>query len=419
MSRDLTGHAASDPKPARIIDLSRLIRRTGRRPTGVDRVELAYLRFVIGRAEPAFGLVRTRLGYVLLDRAGLRDLLARFTGAQEWGPADRLARAMRIDPGQRRAESDLRRLCTARCLPSGLKRMLRRNLPRGAVYYNVGHSNLTRRVLRALKDGAQASIVVFLHDTIPLDHPQYQRPESEPRLRKILHQVSVHADLLLCNSEATRTNLIRHLGAEGRVPPVYAAHLGVDLDCSENGNNATVPHISAPYFLCLGTIEPRKNHAFLLDLWDRMAAERGVEDLPHLVICGRRGWCAPAFFERLDSNPLRGRVIHEFGGLSDGAVRGLLRNARGLLFPSLAEGFGLPPVEAAALGIPVICNDLPVLREILGDIPIYATVSDSYLWERKIRDLTEETRSRSGPCSRTGFSAPRWEDHFKTVLSVT
>ncbi len=101
--------------------------------------------------------------------------------------------------------------------------------------------------------------------------------------------------------------------------------------------------------------------------------------------------------------------------------RNLVAGAAGLLFPSCAEGFGLPPAEAAAAGVPVICNELPVMREILGEYPIYASVTDSYSWIKTIWELAEAGRVAEGPNdrSRTRFEAPTWEAHFNTVLRVT
>jgi glycosyltransferase involved in cell wall biosynthesis len=99
-------------------------------------------------------------------------------------------------------------------------------------------------------------------------------------------------------------------------------------------------------------------------------------------------------------------------GLPDGAVASLLLGARALLFPSLAEGFGLPLVEAAALGTPVIASDLPVIREVLGDYPVYLDPVDSYPWMETVKTLAlSQTRQ-------TALTPPTWRDHFNTVLNL-
>ncbi|WP_305967902.1 MULTISPECIES: glycosyltransferase family 1 protein [unclassified Mameliella] len=387
----------------RLLDLTRLISRAGRPMTGVDRVEFAYLTHLL-RHGPLWGLIRTSLGYALLDAQGcaaLRDRIA--TG--NWGETDRLSRIKRgLDPMRARAESDLRRLCVARCLPLRLSAMLRRHLPRGITYVNTGHTNLTDRVLSALQ-GIDARVTVFIHDTIPLDVPQYQRPGTAHRFRLFLNRAA-RADLLVCNSRRTEEELARHLPAQ-RLPQTISAPLGLDLT---EPTQAPVGPWTSPYFVTLGTIEPRKNHALLLDLW---------KDMPgaHLLICGSRGWENHAVFQRLDAHPPR---VHELPGLDDGQVGALLQGSAGLLFPSLAEGYGLPPVEAAALGVPLLLNNLPVYWEVLGDIPVYADVADHYLWLNEIsRMAADHQAGRTRAVKAPRFAPPTWEAHFKTVLTLT
>ncbi|WP_372885589.1 glycosyltransferase, partial [Shimia sp.] len=144
-------------------------------------------------------------------------------------------------------------------------------------------------------------------------------------------------------------------------------------------------------------------------------------ELPHLVICGRRGWLSDDLFRRLDTSPLRGRVLHEFNDLDDSALAALMAQGAGALFPSLAEGFGLPPAEAAAAGLPVICNDLPIFREVLADIPVYASVSDLYAWKQAIIELARQARQDRNAGRNRGpdFTPPDWDGHFNVVLNVT
>ncbi len=373
--------------------------------TGVDRVEFAYLEALLARAAPVFGLVRTSLGFALLDRDGCAALRDRIAG-NTWGAADRLSRISRgIDPVRARAEADVRRLCRDRCLPIRLSRMLRRHLPRGIHYLNTGHSNLTDRVLTAVRLIPHARVGVLVHDTIPLDHPDFQRRETVRSFANFLRRVARFADLVICNSAQTEADLARH--APGLRGKTVVAHLGVDLPVP--GTPPRGPWEGAPFFVTLGTIEPRKNHALLLYLWPEIPEA-------HLLICGSRGWQNREVFDRLDAAPER---VHELPGLDDGAVFGLLAGSAGLLFPSHAEGFGLPPVEAASLGVPVLCNDLPIYREVLGDIPVYVNVSERYLWRDKISQLAEDHRAGRRPAkdSTNTLTPPDWEAHFKTVLT--
>jgi glycosyltransferase involved in cell wall biosynthesis len=398
-----------------LLDLTRLVSRASIVPTGVDRVERAYLDRLLGAPVPVLGLVRTAYGFALLDQAGLTGLQQRLSGKVSWGAVDTLSGMRRgLSEPRKRAEADMRRLAMARCLPARLTRMLSKHVPDGAVYLNVGHSNLTDRVLTAVRVGAKARIAVMIHDTIPMDFPQFQRPGMADRFSHMLRRVRARADWIIVNSQATARDVQRIMAPWGELPPVIVAHLGVD----------TPRPLSAwpqpggfdkdrPYFVTVGTIEPRKNHGFLLDLWAALLGD-GVTPLPQLLICGRRGWNNQAVFDRLDTDPMMGRDVFELPDLDDGAVAAALDGSQGLLFPSLAEGYGLPPLEAAALGVRVICNDLAVYRETLGDIPVYASCDAIYLWQKTIMAIlngnVETTKGRA-------VDVPGWDAHFNTVLS--
>ncbi len=395
--------------PARLLDLTRLVSRLGRGPmTGIDRVECAYLTHLASRETPLFGLVRSGAGWLLLDQPGCARFAQIVSGKVGLPPADALSRLLhRRDPIRARAETGARQLAIARVARPFLLRLLRR-LPRGTSYLNVGHANLGEKALASLSR-AGLSVTALIHDTIPLDHPQFARPGTVEPFRARLAAVSAHASTIIHLTEATRRLTEAQLALLGRVPPGLVAPIGVDLAAPDS---ALLPHgldLSAPYFVTLGTIEPRKNHAFLLDVWARLPTPA-----PRLYIVGNRGWADPALMARLDALPADGpvRVLH---GLPDGAVAALVAQARALLAPSLAEGFGLPPVEAASLGTPVIATDLAVTRELLGNKAVYLPATDLYPWTETI---VRQAALPQIDGEKTVWQAPTWEAHFKTVLSL-
>lgn len=402
---------------ARLLDLSRLCSRAGRIPTGIDRVELAYLNAFLAGSVPVYGLVQTAWGYLLLDKDGCRSLRDRIEGRLPWGSADLLSRLrFGLTPDRQRSEADLRRIAIARTLPLGLPYMLRRYVPQECRYVNVGHANLSARVLGAVKASLRARVAIMVHDTIPLDFPHYQRAGTVERFRGMLRRVQKHADVVLCNSAQTEGDVMRHLSANGRIPDTVVAHLG--LAALAHGLEPVWPtgfDRHRPYFVTVGTIEPRKNHMFLMNLWAEMQATLPEAAVPQLLICGGRGWNNDVMFARLDTDPMMGRHVFELSGQSDDQIAGLLSHAHGALFPSHAEGFGLPPAEALGLGVPVICNSLEIYREILGDYPVYASVQDSYLWKQEIQKLA--ARQWNGQSRRVSFQPPSWDAHFNKVLS--
>lgn len=398
---------------ARLIDLTRSLRRAGRIPTGVDRVELAYLDHLLTDDVPVFGLVRTPFGYLVLDRDGLKSVQARLQDQTPWGPPGLLSRLPRTrSAAVAGAETDMRRFAAARLRRGALGRGLRRRMPDGFDYYNVGHSNLTTRVFDAVC-GAGGATHVMVHDVIPLEYPQFQRPGTVASFEGKMRRVAQHADRVIYTAQDTRMRIEKQFVAMGRVPGGVVAHLGVTppVPAVDEVPHGVVP--DGPYFVTVGTIEPRKNHMFLLDLWDRLQADMG-DRAPHLLICGSRGWNNADVFDRLDQQGASARVS-EVPGLTDGALAALVQNSAGSLFPSHAEGFGLPPVEALHLGARVLCNDLLVLREVLGESAVYAPVSDTDLWQNTLRDWAENPARLAGERDFTGRS---WADHFKIVLTL-
>ena len=413
-----------DPYTPFLLDVTRLVSRVGRGAfTGIDRVEATYLDALIDRNEGRmFALARIGGTYALLDRSAMQALRARLSGDAEWGPADWIARLhLRQPPARRRAHSDLRRLAGARrARAGGLAVLLRRELPAGTRYLNVGHTNLSEEVMAAVRGVRGARIQVLVHDTIPLDYPEYTRTGIPEQFAARLRIVGRYADRVVYNSQVTRSCAEAHFTRWGRVPPGVVAHLGVTPAAPDPAALAEVwpPGLGRDrsYFVILGTIEPRKNHALLLDIWERFAAEQEAQQIPALCIVGARGWRNEALFARLDASPLTDRHLFELGPIGDGAVGALLKDARALLFPSHTEGFGLPAAEAAALGVPVLCNDLPVMHEILGDYAVYAGVTDSYLWAQKILALTRVDAGAAG-WGGPPFRSPQWESHFQSVLT--
>lgn len=407
--------------PVRLLDVTRLVSRVGLGPmTGIDRVEAAYLRALNSAAQPLFLLCRTGYGYLLLPGSAGSALIDWLANPETLPQASWLDRLRRKVTPRRRLEAGLRGLAWARAPHAQLTAMLRRRLPPGSAYLNVGQATIAPATLGALKRVPGLRVAVMIHDTIPLDHPQFSRQGEPARFAAKLAATLHHADLILCNSQVTADDLARH-ATGGPLPRCLVAHLGTE---PQQPDWAALPpglDLSAPYFVTLGTIEPRKNHTLLLDAWEDILRRVPETAAPRLLIVGRRGWNNAATFARLDSAPYMGRVVHELSGLSDGAVAALLARAQALLMPSHVEGFGLPMTEAAALGVPVLAAPLPVARELLGDAAIYADTDASGAWAEKIIALAHV--KRSGPAALRTFPSqiviPTWTDHFNLVLKET
>lgn len=394
-----------------LLDVSRLVSRLGLGPlTGIDRVERAWLEHLQGRDHRLIARVARR--QLLLGPGAGAALLGWLDDPASVPRPGGMVAALRR-PAQPRAgaEEVLARGALAVGLPGGmgLGRRLRA-LGEGSAWLSLGHANLAPGPWRALGGIAR---VVMIHDTIPLDFPEYTRAGQDAAFRRRLSAALTHADLILTVSEATRADVIRwrdRLGLPRRAA-VVAAPIGTALaEARPDEIPADLP-CDRPYFVALGTIEPRKNHAVLLDAWARLAERTPPAAMPRLLILGRRGWENAVVFRRLDALAPSGAVI-ERAGLTDGAVAALLDGARALLMPSRAEGFGMPLAEAAGRGLPVLAAPLPAAREVLGEAGTWLDPDAPGPWADAAAALA------AAPLRRNRVAMRPWSAHFSQVTAL-
>jgi glycosyltransferase involved in cell wall biosynthesis len=177
-----------------------------------------------------------------------------------------------------------------------------------------------------------------------------------------------------------------------------------------------------PYFVFLGTIEPRKNHLLLLNVWRRLVEETkdGNAPIPKLVLIGRRGWENENIVDMLDRCPALKDHVIEASRLPDPDAQDLMRQACALVLPSFVEGFGLPIAEALEMGVPVLCSDIPAHREVGGAVPEFIDPLDGPGWLRAIRDYAApgSWRRRAQVKRMAEWSRPSWDDHIKAVIET-
>jgi glycosyltransferase involved in cell wall biosynthesis len=373
-----------------LIDISRLMGRTGdgRLPTGVDRVCLAYLSHFGARAQ------------AVLQSHGWRRIMP-YRESQE------LFRLL-LERGPHFLR-DARLTLTRAYLPPWPSQD-----GAGRISINPGHSGLDDLGMPPWMRRTRQRPVFVVHDLIPLTHPEYCRAgERERHIARLEGLLGAGAGLVT-NSQATLDELEKFARARGLpLPPAVAAPLApADLPRTA----ASTPPLAQPYFVVLGTIEPRKNHLLLLHLWRDLARRLG-EQAPQLVVIGQRGWECENVVDVLERcEGLRG-LVHELPGCSDVALARYLRHAQALLFPSFVEGYGMPLVEALTQGTPVIASALPVFREIAGDVPDYLDPLDGPGWSEAILDYAQPgSPRRAAQLQRMdGFEAPTWQRHFELV----
>jgi glycosyltransferase involved in cell wall biosynthesis len=204
-----------------------------------------------------------------------------------------------------------------------------------------------------------------------------------------------------------------------RLAPASPLHSARTMALHDAARPGRAP-LDQPYFVCLGTWEPRKNQALLLRVWERLVERLGRDAAPHLVLIGQRGWEIEHVERVVERTPSLHGVVIEVPRCSDTELRAWLGHARALLFPSLAEGYGMPLVEALAAGVPVIASDLAVFREVAGDVPEYADPLDTLGWCERVMAYTHDSeRARTRQLQRLrGFQVPTWDEHFMAVGSL-
>ncbi|MGD1923061.1 MAG: glycosyltransferase [Paracoccaceae bacterium] len=389
--------------PPLLLDISRTVARARLpAPTGIDRVERAYIRWASIRGGRFLAAFDGR--HYLLDVDAVGELLGWREDGDDPPRLDLRGRLqVQRDRDLRAAQSLVRSMARAVATATGSARMLSGHLPAGGLYLNVGHDNLSGGMMAAIaKAGFRRAVMI--HDTIPLDHPEFARDGTVEKFRDKL-AAALQADLLLANSHHTAERLRAH----GAKQTVTVAPLGIDP------SEQTITAAPAA-FVTLGTIEPRKNHALLLKIWRRFWDELG-DASPRLVILGRRGWENREVFGMLDSEPMRGRTVIEAGTPDDAALAEHMAGAIALLFPSHAEGYGLPLAESLAAGVPVIASDLPALREVGAGVPEYLDPEDSDTWQRVIIGYAApQSAARAAQLARLAdWRAPTWAQHFRII----
>lgn len=232
-------------------------------------------------------------------------------------------------------------------------------------YYNVWPSV-------AMFRQRQGKVVAVIYDLIPITHSHFCDDGLVANFRKWFYDSLGYVDGYIGISKTVQNDLQTFMSAEfgHSIESKQFSHflLGADFKYRQIAENEVRPELSIalaerPAYLIVSTVEPRKNHNYLLDAFDRLWAD-GVD--VSLVIVGRTGWKVEGLMQRILNHSEYGRRLRYWHDLNDQELNYCYRNSKMLVFPSIVEGFGLPIVESLANGLPVLASDTPIHREIGG-----------------------------------------------------
>ncbi|MEQ9815078.1 MAG: glycosyltransferase family 1 protein, partial [Azospirillaceae bacterium] len=423
-------HPAPPPGRHVLFDVTTCHYNRGRVMTGIPRVELnlaaaiaealgdavTFLRYdaksgqpVIepaatvltwGREAPTEKLGRSETGIFARSR-----LLAAI--ASRHSPVRRLGRTLErgVRRGRRRLASALdataKRPAAAGGTASPLGERLAKLANRDLVFVHFGADWLAADLLAKIQETAARPVEtrVLVHDLLPLDFPEFYPVEFRKRFADYVTDFVLPADRLFAYSEYTRGRLSERAGIAAE--RVIRVHLPTDMSALMDTAPEPVASIAEqdePFFLTVGVVCKRKNQAFLVDVWE--AVLKQGEKLPLLVIAGSLRSAGDAYamrlYRRVQATQLLRDNVHFVENAPDRQLMWLYSNCIGFLFPSLAEGWGLPITEAISMGVPCITSDRTAVPE-AGDGKARVLPMELERWSSEVRNFANQRLTLNVP----------------------
>lgn len=384
-----------------LIDISRLLVRMikGKNATGVDRVCLAYINYFSNNAR---ALIAWKSRVVILDKQMTDYLFNLFLN----------------NPKQKSRNFWINIL-----IKIFFSRSEDTSVYEGCFYFNINHKGIESEQYIEKIQHLKLIPIFFIHDLIPITHPEYCRPlEKDLHISRMLNVLNAGGGILV-NSKFTQKELLlfaeqHHLSLPLTEVAWLSSNLFEHVGKSPQ-DERLLKKLNQPYFVMLSTIEPRKNHLTILHVW-RELFEKYKEKTPQLVLIGQRGWECEQVVDLLERSPAIKQCILEIFSASDAMIVDILKNSRALLFPSFVEGYGLPLIEALHLGVPVLASDIEVFDEIGQSIPELISPINGDIWIEYIEDYMKNSSvKRDLQLERlNGYLHWQWSQHFECVENL-
>jgi len=265
-------------------------------------------------------------------------------------------------------------------------------------------------------------VVVTIHDIISLLFPENIPFASRMFYSKWMPYSYKKATRIITISQSTMNDITRVLNIAPE--KITVIPLAVDDRFKEVAKQDEVEkvkkkyQIPGDYILHIGTLEPRKNLAVLIDVFSRLISEKGTDGL-YLVISGKKGWYYEGLFEKVKKLDLEKRVIFT-GYIEDEDKPALYKGATVFAFPSLYEGFGLPPLEAMASGVPVVSSNTSSMPEVVGEAGILLAPTDKKRWVEALLNVYQNADLRKKMIARNREQIKKfsWEKTARETVRV-
>lgn len=261
--------------------------------------------------------------------------------------------------------------------------------------------------------------VVTIHDMSFERFPEFTEEKNLNNLKKGIRNTVHRADSIITISEFSRTEIEQIIPeSKGKT---HVTHLGIS-DYFRRASKEEIAGvkkelgIARPFIMTVGTVEPRKNLGFLVDVFEGLV-DSGMDI--DLVVSGARGWKCEAIFEKFANTKYHDR-LHYMGFVPDGKLHALYSAADLFVTTSFYEGFGFPPLEAMACGTPVLSSAGGSLPEVLGDAATVVSSFDVKEWVHEAKRIFEDTLLKSGMVERGKKRAEqfRWSNTAKATLDI-
>ncbi len=259
--------------------------------------------------------------------------------------------------------------------------------------------------------------VVTIHDMAFMAYPDYAETKNVEYLNAHIKDTVTRADAIITVSQFSADEICRYLSvADDRVFPIHHGISDTFMrpDAETTASVLRNCGLDRPYLLTVGTVEPRKNLPFLVDVYERLEDFDG-----DLVIAGGRGWKCDPIMERIEGSS-RASTIRCLGYTDDAKLPALYAGAEAFVLTSFYEGFGFPPVESMACRTPVVSSTGGSLAEVLGDGAVLCDKFDANMWAEQIRRVLSDSEFRAALIERGVSKAAsyRWKDAAAKTMEV-